>query len=202
MEENILSVSRKGGCASVFLESGTVLRIPHAVYIQKKLFAGRRVDPERYRQWRETVEYKAALERAVKYLEGRERAEGEVRACLKRAGYLPGAIDQVLLTLKENRLLSDTRFAGLWVDARAQKLGRARIRQELRMKGVDEDTVRAALSAFTEEDETEMAAEQAKKLLRRCKDEKKLLSALARKGYSYSLARRALQLALEENEEE
>ncbi|MBO2517826.1 MAG: hypothetical protein CW338_11265 [Clostridiales bacterium] len=195
MTDTIVSVIRKGGCARVTLESGKILRIPHALYIMRKLYPGRQLDTKAYNAWRRTVEYRPALDRAVKYLEGRERSRGEVIKCLQTCGYEQEAIDRVILTLEENRFLQDSRFAGLWVDARAQKLGRNRIRQELRMKGVDEETARQALNAFSEEDELEMATEQARKLLRRQDDERKLINALVRRGYSFSIAKKALQNA-------
>lgn len=195
MTDTIISVVRKGGCARITLESGKVLRVPHALYMMRKLYPGRALDTEAYAEWRRGAEYRPALDRAVKYLEGRERSKGEVIKCLLSCGYEQEAIDRVILTLEENHFLQDSRFAGLWVDARAQKLGRGRIRQELRMKGVDEDTVKRALDAFTEEDELEMATLQAEKLMRRQEDERKLINALVRKGYSFSIAKKALQNA-------
>lgn len=195
MKDTVVQVIRKGGCARVLLESGAVLRVPHALYEMRKLYPGREIDPEEYAAWRKTTEYQAALERAVKYIEGRERSEGEVRECLKKSGYEEEAVEKVILTLKENRILSDARFAGLWVDARAQKLGRSRIRAELMHKGIDADTAKAALSGFTEEDELEMAADQARRLMKRKSDPQKLLAALVRKGYSFSVAKAAMKKA-------
>lgn len=196
--EVIDQVRRKGGCATVVFESGQSMRVPHALYMLNKLRPGQAIDPDKYEKWRAGVEFQLALERAVAYIQNVERASGQVKSTLKRNGYHDDVIDKVLLTLQENRYVSDTRFAGLWVDARANKLGRNRIRQELRMKGVDEETTRRALEAFTEDDELEMAVMQAKKLQRRYDDEKKLLNAMIRKGYSFSVAKRALKMAGEE----
>ena len=193
MTEVITEVRRKGGCATVVFESGKTMRVPHALYMLNKLRQGQEIDPEKYELWRSGVEFSLALERAAAFLQTRERASGEIRSCLARCGYRDDVIEKVILTLTENRFVSDARFAGLWVDARAQKLGRGRIRQELRMKGVNEEAVRQALDGFTEEDETEQARIRAEKLMRRETDDKKVLNALIRRGYSFSVARRAIE---------
>ena len=202
MTETISEVRRKGGCATVVFESGKTMRVPHALYMLDRLRPGQRIDPERYEAWRQETEFNAALERAAIFLQARERSSGEIRACLARCGYKEDVIDRVILTLTENRFVSDERFAGLWVDSRAQKLGRNRIRQELRRKGLSEETARRALECFTDEDETEQATLQARKLLRRTEDEQKIISTLVRRGYSFSVARRALTKALESGDGE
>ena len=200
--EIIADVTRRGGCARVTFESGESMRVPNGLYLLRRLVPGRPLDTAEYLAWRKQYEFQVALERAVKYLEGRERSAGEVRECLLSRGYTEEVTERVILTLTENRFLSDSRFAGLWVDARAQKLGRNRIRQELNRKGVDGDTVRAALETFSEEDELENAVLQARKLMRRENDPRRLLAALQRKGYSYSIAKNALKRAGTETETE
>ncbi len=200
MLEMITEVRRIGGRATVVFESGRVMIVPHGLYMLNKLYPGQAIDPEKYEAWRAGLEYGVALERAAAFLQSRERSSGEIRQCLSQRGYRDEVIEKVILTLTENRFVSDERFAGLWVDARAQKLGRGRIRQELRRKGLSEEAARKALECFTDEDETQQAILQAKKLLRHSNDEKKNINALVRKGYSFSLARKALAVAAEEED--
>jgi len=89
-------------------------------------------------------------------------------------------------------LLSDARFAEQWAHSRARKYGKNRIAQELRMKGISDSEARAALDAVPEEEEYLRALEQARRLSRKFQgDEKKMFQSLVRKGYSFSMAKKA-----------
>ena len=62
-------------------------------------------------------------------------------------------LDAVLDTLQSERLLSDTRYAAQRVVARAGRYGNARLKQELRQKGVADDEIAAALPEGGDETE-------------------------------------------------
>ncbi len=196
----VMSIRRANGIARITLDSGDVLRVPSALFTERRLHEGELLDTDEYAQWMTSRAYSHALDRAVKYLTTRDHSAREVRDHLRNAAYTADVIDMVLDTLMKHQVVQDARFAGLWVDARAQKLGRGRIAQELQQKGVDRDTVREALDCFTEEDELEQACIQAEKALRRTRgDMQKALAALVRRGYSFSMAKNALRKAQEDD---
>ena len=79
-----------------------------------------------------------------------------------------------------------------------------RIRTELRQKGVSQEDIDEALSSIDEDDIFSSAVKAAQKTARgkdlsSPADRQKILAALARRGYDFSLARRALdELAAKE----
>ena len=107
-----------------------------------------------------------------------------------------GWIESLLVRLQGSLLLDDARVAA----ARASSLrhgGRSArlIEMKLRAKGIDQATARAAVERIDEgTDEPELVA--AREFVRRRrladKDGRKALAALARQGFSFAIARRAL----------
>jgi regulatory protein len=91
--------------------------------------------------------------RALQLLTRRDHSRAELRA--KLAGHAESAdeLDAVLDRLQGERLLSDQRFASQRVVARAGRYGNARLRQELRQKGVGDDEIAAALPEAGDESE-------------------------------------------------
>jgi regulatory protein len=129
-------------------------------------------------------------------LTGRARSRKELADKLAAKG-VPGELATRLLDrFEEVGLVDDAAFARTWVDQRQSGKGLARraLAQELRRKGVDDETAQEAL------DEVDPAAEEAaarqlvrRKLrsLSRVDDQtatRRLVGMLARKGYSSGLA--------------
>lgn len=191
--DKIIEIQRKAGVARIKFLSGEELKIPSPLFLERRLREGEMMDPAAYRLFMQQRGYPHALEAAMKFLALRERSMAEVRARLKRSSYDEMTIEKVLDVLASHDLISDARFAESWAHSRSKKYGKSRIAQELRLKGVSKDQAQAALSQVTEEEELEKAADQAKKLSRRITDPQKIIQALLRRGYSYSVAKKALQ---------
>ena len=65
----------------------------------------------------------------------------------------------MIAELQSSRLQSDARFAEAFLRAKGSRLGPARLRQTLRQKGIDGDTVEAQLAAADLPDELGQARE-------------------------------------------
>ena len=89
------------------------------------------------------------LEAALRFLEARQRSVAEVRRRLTTAGYREELITAALERLGELGVLDDGAFASLWVESRdrARPRGERALRQELRQKGIDSETIAATLEA-------------------------------------------------------
>ena len=84
---------------------------------------------------------------AVALLARRDYSTRELRSRLKERGYLENAIEPVLIDLEETRKLDDARYGANVVASRSGRaLGPARIRQELKRKGVAAETIDQALA--------------------------------------------------------
>ena len=133
-----------------------------------------------------------ALQQALLFLSYRARSEKEIRQNLKKHEYSEDAIEHTMSRLRENRLANDNEFAQTWVENRNTFRPRSRraLTMELRQKGLDVETVNAAVS---EVDESALAYETARKRAPRLKGlewsefRKKLSEYLARRGFPYSV---------------
>jgi regulatory protein len=129
-------------------------------------------------------------------LTGRARSRKELADKLAAKG-VPGELATRLLDrFEEVGLVDDGAFARTWVDQRQSGKGLARraLAQELRRKGVDDETAREALDELDPEAEEAAARQLVRRKLRslsRVDDQtatRRLVGMLARKGYSSGLA--------------
>lgn len=133
-----------------------------------------------------------AMQQALLFLSYRARSEKEIRQNLKKHEYPEDAIEYTLTRLRDNRLANDNEFAQAWVENRSTFRPRSRraLTMELRQKGLDEETVKQAVSNV---DEEALAYETARKRAPRflglewSEFRKKLSDHLARRGFPYSV---------------
>ena len=90
---------------------------------------------------------------ALKFLARREHSRAELRAKLAPQAESQEQLDQLLDALQAEHLLSDQRYASQRVAARAGRFGNARLKQELRTQGVDDEDIAAAVEAGGDETE-------------------------------------------------
>jgi len=83
--------------------------------------------------------------RALQLLTRRDYSRAELKSKLAPHAESEEELDAVLDTLQNERLLSDARYAAQRVVARAGRYGNARLKQELRQKGVADEEIAAAL---------------------------------------------------------
>ena len=89
---------------------------------------------------------------ALALLAGRDFGRVELATRLERRGYPPAVIASVVEALVAERLLSEQRFTGQFVRQRAARgHGPARIRMELRERGVADADIDEALEASAED---------------------------------------------------
>lgn len=141
-------------------------------------------------------------------LTGRARTRAELATKLAQRD-VPGDIAEGLLDrFTEVGLIDDAAFARLWIEQRQEGRGLARraLAQELRRKGVDDETVRDALEERAEDD-PDAELEAARMLVRRKlrsvqgldhdKAVRRLVGMLARKGHSSGVAFRVVREELD-----
>ena len=167
------------------------------------LTVGEALDWEEYRQRLLLRQYPDALNRAVSLLATRARSTAELTRRLAGQGYLPDTVEMVLYKLEKERLTDDAAFAKAWVENRAARgVGKMRLKQELRLKGIQEGETEEALASLDEDTAAAQATALASKLLRRHRaapaqeKRRKVITAMQRRGYSYGEAARALDAAL------
>lgn len=209
--DEITALKRERGMMYMTVNGDEVIRVPMVVYRQRPLNIGEPFDLAEYDEWLLLQQYRYALERAVGYLAARPCSKGEIEQKLRRIGYRPATVDMVLYKLEKERLLNDGEFASAWVDERSRKqLGRRRIEMELRQKGLDSETIRQAVASVDADTELEQAAKLVKNKLRYVSTEdepmrkqvQRLAAMLARRGYDWDIAKKAIQQAMQTEIEE
>lgn len=139
---------------------------------------------------------------ALRYIAYRDRTTAEVRRRLRKTCSEEIA-DEVVERLKESGLLDDQAFAAAFAERRFRQEGHgpARIRADLRRKGVAPAVLEAALDAVFDEQDAlvDRAVEVGRTWWQRLSGEpdsmkrkKKVCDYLVRRGYPFDLARRVV----------
>lgn len=203
----IRSIENDKGRVTITLEDGTHWKILRSILVERPLQEGQELDPDEYEAWLAPRQYRSALKKAVDALALRPCSTGEIRKGLERIGYSHTTVDRVLARLASEHLLDDAAFARQWAESRARKYGSYRIRQELRMKGIDPDVIDEVLDGFSFDDQLSLAISIVQKGFRAAKagedprkTSQRILASLNRKGFPYDLAKEALTRCMEEDE--
>ncbi len=199
----ITGIKKERGRYRVTINESEDVLVPVSLMHEHPLKEGLPIDLEEYDNWLMVRQYRFALDRAVGYLAARARSTKEIEQKLLQAGYRPCTVEMVVYKLQRENLLDDADFARQWVESRSnRKLGRSRIAQELRRKGISQEEAEDALSAIEDEDQLAGAIALAEKAAARVKpyeDERKaanrIAAMLARRGYSWDIAKEAIQIA-------
>lgn len=144
-----------------------------------------------------------AREIVLRQLTLRARSRAELEAALRQRAVPDAVVREVLDRFAELGLVDDGAFAGQWVaGAQRRQRSRAGLRQELRAKGVAPDVVADAVGAVTDDAEFAAALALARKRAAAARGleppvrHRRVLGALARRGFSSGVAQRAAREAL------
>ncbi|MBO5534719.1 MAG: regulatory protein RecX [Clostridia bacterium] len=187
----ILSISRRAGMNTLSLSDGSELSLPHSLFLKCPWRTGSAISPDAFHAWVAENEYSSALERAGHSLSAKNRSEKEMKETLLRAGYSELCTLRVIDRLRKLGYLDDSVYASSFARQRSSLgYGENRIRQELRMKGIPEEEVQAAigeLSGDVQNERIRKAAEKAArgKDLSSFKDRQRVKAALARRGFDF-----------------
>ncbi|MFB9595959.1 regulatory protein RecX [Saccharothrix longispora] len=146
-------------------------------------------------------EQRKATDICYALLTARARTRVELRDALLRKGIREETADLVLGKFDRAGLIDDAAFAEVWVRSRHthQGLGRRALALELRRKGVADEVAAEAVAAVDDEAEEDRARDLVRKKLRTMSglDDttriRRLVAALARKGYAEGLAYRVVK---------
>jgi regulatory protein len=195
---------------SIFVDGAFAIGVDGAVAVALGLRVGQSVDTARLQEIARAEELRQALDRALHFLGYRARSQAEVRRRLLQKGYEEEIVDQVIDRLREGGLLDDSQFTEAWVRARTtgRGMGPRRIAWELRQKGVDAETVRDAVGRIDEETELGLALKVGRQKAESVRGEpmpvarRKVAAALQRRGFSWEVTSRVLDMILAPGEEE
>lgn len=147
-----------------------------------------------------------AYDHALRYLSFRPRSTAEVRGYLADKQYEAALVETVVARLTQAGYLNDSDFARFWVENRGQfrPKGTAALRQELRQRGLDSETIDLALGDLNPTDAAYRAAlPRAHRLLTQFGSDsallqRKLSEFLLRRGFDYATIREVVARLLAE----
>lgn len=139
------------------------------------------------------------MQRAIASLARREHSRLELKRKLARTledGETIAALEEVLDVLEKRGLLSDERYASIKARSVAARMGDAKIRRELRIRGVDENTAREAVKSINETEEVrayKMWRRRFEETPKTWKEREKQIRYLAYRGFSLSSIMKVLR---------
>ena len=180
------------GMAAIYLDGSLWLRVRQAHFGKLPLHEGDEVDAEAWADRLAALQFNDAWEAALTSLDHSARTEKELRASLKRRGYVEPAVDAVLARLRETGLVDDARYADRMAELQSKKpVGVYAFKRRLMAKGISEDDAAGALMAFDEDQQRDACLAAAQKLHKEYEalppreGKAKLSQALARRGFGW-----------------
>lgn len=206
----ITAIHKERGKMRITISESDELLVPISLFRERPLQEGQPIDMDDYDHWLMLRQYRHALDRAVAFLASRARSRKEIEDKLLRCGYRPCTVEMVLYKLETENLLDDADFAQQWVESRVNhKLGRNRIAQELRRKGIAAEEAEAALEQIDPDAQLDAAIQLVEKALSRGKPEEdprktaaRITAMLARRGFGWDVAREAISQVMSSLDDE
>ncbi len=184
---------------NVHVDGGFRLALAAELALSEHLHVGDEVDEARLAALEAKDGAWKARDAALSLLSYRARSATELKRRLKRKGFEDETAESTVARMGEMGMVDDAAFAESFVRdrVRLRPHGRRRLAQELRAKGVDDDTARAAIDGVMEREdasEADLARAAAARWRPRPGEEpgrarRRLQAFLARRGFAGEVVR-------------
>lgn len=187
---------RRAERRSIFINDEFAFGISEESYVRYALFKGREVTQAFLDEVRQAEEQYQARQAALRFLQRRMRSVQEIERKLAEKEFPPETIAATLEFLRHYNMIDDDAFARAFVNDQLLRrpIGRRRLEQELRRKGIDKDAAGDMVAAIVgDEEELNNALAAAEKKLGTLrqddarKRERALASFLAGRGFSWTV---------------
>jgi regulatory protein len=191
---------------NIYLDDEFAFGIHEDVLMKFQLRKGDPINNDTLEQIQSSEEFNLAKEKALRLIGYRARSEKEIRMKLREQQFRPATIDEVIEHLKKLAIIDDNKFAQAFVnDTLLRKpTGKAMLRYQLRLKGIDTQTINEMLRVtFEKQDEEMLALDAAKKLLARYrssrkateleKQQRRIAGFLSRRGFGWTTTNTVLR---------
>jgi regulatory protein len=193
----------KANRVNLYLDGKYAFSVEQAKVHQEGLDIGLELSVDRLETLKQSLKISRCINAADRLLSFRPRSEAELRERLKKRGFPTEHIEIVILKLKEQHLLDDSKFAEFWSENRETFKPRSRwlTGRELAQKGVDAEVINQVISGIDEDESAYQAAlPRAHRFAAFEHDEfrRKMGAYLQRRGFNYSVINRAVKKVWEE----
>ncbi|MCX7790729.1 MAG: RecX family transcriptional regulator [Chloroflexaceae bacterium] len=145
----ISAQTRDSQRVNVFVEGQFAFGLSLDTLAREGLYVGQHLDEAAWARLETLGEIERALSAALRLLAARPRSSAEMRQRLRRKGFGPVAVARALERLLATGMLDDAAFSRYLIENRQtfRPRGARALRAELRHKGVDRETIEAAMAA-------------------------------------------------------
>ena len=190
---------RRRGLTQLYIDGEPAVKVDTETFVLFRLRPGDQLTDEQLHSLIAASDARRAQEKALYLLEHRSHSKKELRDKLVRAEIPKEAAQAAADRMEELGLVDDEAFARAYARELflRKRYGKTRVRQELKRKGIDPETIEALLEEYGGEEEAleNISAVLERKYAAWREDEKtkrRAFAALQRLGYSYELIRRAM----------
>lgn len=184
---------------SIFIDGQFGFGLHADIVLDHRLTTGQELSEQDITALLAEDQVKKAITAALNLISYRPRSAGELRQRLRQKDYPAEAIDRAVARMEELRYVDDESFAERWVESRQEHQPRSErmLRQELRQKGIDAETIDDTIDAAGIDEYGDALTIGAKKLrslrgLDQQVRDRRLTGLLGRRGYSYDVIRRVI----------
>ena len=203
--EEVKKSERKKGRFLVKLEDGNILRVTEEELLRFSLRAGLELDGQMLEALHASARKSAVRAEAANIIGGRPLSKRELTRRLVRKGADAEDAGAAADWLEDIGAVNDREYAALLVRHYAGKgYGRARIREEMRRRGVDRELWDEALEELPDQTETldRLIQKKCRGDLSDRREVRRVSESLMRRGFSWSEVKAALRRYTELQEDE
>lgn len=189
---------------SIYVDNKFFVGVDSKVVLKFELVLGMIWTEEVQLKIEEEESYRKALKKGFDLLYRSSKTKKQLKRKLIEKEFTETVSERVVETLEENGFINDLTFAEQFIETRSVRYGVYRLRQELRLKGVDDDLINKALESSEQSSEYDRALEIGKKrLVQYLSDPKekiysKMVAYLSRKGFAYDVVKKVVNSITED----
>ncbi|MFO7318060.1 MAG: recombination regulator RecX [Bacilli bacterium] len=196
---------------NIYLNDEYAFSVDESTLIKFGLTKGKILDPFEMDEIAYEDEIAKAFNRALHFLSYQMRSEFEVKKKLLDAGFGESVVLEAIQKLKKLGFLNDESYSKALLETKKKtaKKGPMAIKQDLKKKGIDKNTMEKALESYTHEEQLQLAMQLAEKTVKMnpkktpAQIKQKIQDTLIRKGYSFEIVNEILdQIELERDDDE
>jgi len=196
---------------NLYLDEKYAFSVDEAVLVKYQLTKGKVLEAFTIDEMVFEDEVRKAYNKAIQFLSYRMRSEQEVRDKLLASEFGEAVVIEAIRKLYEHGFLNDESFSKALVATQKKnaKKGPRAIRVELKKKGIEQQLQDEVLSAYSEEEQVNIATGLVEKLIKQNQSKtplqikQKAQDLLLRKGFSFSIISAAMEsLPIEKEQDE
>src|SRR5574344_416704 len=136
---------------SIFLDGQFVCGLDEFSVYKYKLLVGNEIDKVELENIQFESELDGAFERAVDVISKIPKTERQLKEYLKDKGYMPKIIDSVIQKMLDYHYIDDEYYAQTFVEMRANKCGKFRLKNDLKAKGIKDSVIEKVLGELNDQ---------------------------------------------------